>query len=70
MELAEQQGEQRGFAGTVGAGNADLLAGVESETGAFEQDPHAAAQLHVAQNDHDVRVTGGRRWKSEKCWGG
>ena len=36
-ELAAQQGEEAGFAGTVGADEADLLAGMQGQFGAFEQ---------------------------------
>jgi len=36
-ELAAQQGEEAGFTGTVGADEADLLAGVQGQFGAFEQ---------------------------------
>ena len=44
FDLAAQQGEQTGFAGTIGPQQADFLAGMQGEVGVFKQSQGAALQ--------------------------
>ena len=51
-EPAGEQGEQRRLAGAVAAHQADLLAGVDGDAGAVEDELDAAAQRQLGENEH------------------
>ena len=53
MELVAQQGEQAGLAAAVGAGEADLPAGVDLQRGGLDEDLGAAREAQIAKTDHE-----------------
>ncbi len=64
VQFAGEQGEQARLAAAVGAGDADLLAGVQAEVDAFEQRAAGAGEGEVAQQDHNLlHRRGDRRGK-------
>ena len=54
VQFAAQQAEQAGFAGAVGADQADLVAGVEGDVDRLEQRFDAAHQAYLLKTDHLV----------------
>jgi len=52
VQLVAQHGEQAGFAGAVGADQADLVAWVQGQVGVFQQRLQAAHQADVGEADH------------------
>jgi hypothetical protein len=56
MQLAAQQAEEGGLAAAVGAGEADLPAGMQLQRGAGDQRFAVAGKTEVAQQDHRSRI--------------
>ena len=52
VQLATQEAEQGGLAAAVGAGQADLPAGVDLQAGAFDEGLDAAGEAKVTELDH------------------
>jgi hypothetical protein len=59
VQLAAQEAEQAGLAAAVGAGEADLPAGVDLQAGAFDEGLDATGEAEVAELDHGGRKAGG-----------
>ena len=53
VELVAQQGEQAGLAAAVGAGEADLPAGVDLQRGGLDEDLGTAREAQIAKTDHE-----------------
>jgi hypothetical protein len=52
VEFTADQGEQAGFAGTVGPGDADPLAGVDGQVHVPEEDARPPAQGETGKGEH------------------
>jgi DNA-binding transcriptional LysR family regulator len=53
VELVAQHGEQAGLAAAVGAGEADLPAGMDLQRGTLDEDLGAAREAQIAKTDHE-----------------